>query len=147
MWIVKMTFGWYQLKLLGALLGIFEFKFLFWLQSSNVTGRFLQVKNSNILLKEKWIHKRNEHRFPQKKKCGWLTATMNCNLICNYYNLLTMVSHFLDYNLTLSIWHTYNLSKNSKYFFTFFIGTVTEFFKTLTLTIYMDSWITRLQIM
>jgi hypothetical protein len=42
-----MTFGWYQLKLLGALLGIFEFKFLFWRQSSNVTGRFIQVVNSN----------------------------------------------------------------------------------------------------
>jgi hypothetical protein len=47
-----MTFGWYQLKLLGAFLGIFEFKFLIWRQSSNVTGRFLQGVNSNILLKE-----------------------------------------------------------------------------------------------
>jgi hypothetical protein len=38
---------------LGALLGIIEFTFLFWHQSSNMTGRFIQVKNSNILLKEK----------------------------------------------------------------------------------------------
>jgi hypothetical protein len=36
-----MTFGWYQLKLLGALLGIFEFKFLFWRQLPIVTGRFM----------------------------------------------------------------------------------------------------------
>jgi hypothetical protein len=35
-----MMFGWYQLRLLGALLEIFEFKFLFWRQSSNVTDRF-----------------------------------------------------------------------------------------------------------
>jgi hypothetical protein len=31
----------------------------------------------------------------------------------------------------------YSLSKNSKYFFTFFSGTVTEFLKTLTLTIHI----------
>jgi hypothetical protein len=44
-----MMFGWYQLKLLG---GIFEYKFLFWRQSANVTGRFIKVVNSNILLKD-----------------------------------------------------------------------------------------------
>jgi hypothetical protein len=53
-----------------------EFKFLFWRQSSNVTGKFIQVINSNSLLKEKSVHQRNGHCFPQKKMCGWLTATM-----------------------------------------------------------------------
>jgi hypothetical protein len=108
-----MTFGWYQLKLLGALLGIFVFKSLFWRQSSNLTGRFIQVINSNILLKEKWVHKGNEHCFPQKKKCGWLTVNWyNELLFNNYYNLLTMFSIFWSITslLAFDIWRPKNFS-------------------------------------
>jgi hypothetical protein len=74
---------------------------------------------------------KNEHCFLQKKKCVWLTATMNCNLI-----IITMFSIFWSITSLLAFdIPTYCLRKNSKYFFTFF--TVTEFLKTLKLTIHI----------
>jgi hypothetical protein len=55
----------------------------------------------------------------------------------NYYNLLTMFSIFWSITSLLAFDIRYSLSKNSKYFFTFFSGTVTEFLKTLTLIIHI----------
>jgi hypothetical protein len=51
----------------------------------------------------------------------------------NYYNPLTMFSIFWKITSLLA----YSLRKNSKYVFTFFSGTVTEFLKTLRLTIHI----------
>jgi hypothetical protein len=49
----------------------------------------------------------------------------------NYYNLSIMFSILWSITSLLAFdIHTYSLSINSKYFFTFFSGTVTEFLKT-----------------
>jgi hypothetical protein len=51
----------------------------------------------------------------------------------NYYNPLTMFSIFWKITSLLA----YSLRENSKYVFTFFSGTVTEFLKTLRLAIHI----------
>jgi hypothetical protein len=48
------------------------------------------------------------------------------------FSILWSITSLLAFDI-----HTYSLSINSKYFFTFFSGTVTEFLKTLTLTIHI----------
>jgi hypothetical protein len=74
--------------------------------------------------------------LPSAKEKVWVVNSYNELQFNNYYNLLTMFSIFWSITSLLAF-DIRSLSKNSKYFFTFFSGTVTEFFKTLTLTIHI----------
>jgi hypothetical protein len=53
----------------------------------------------------------------------------------NYYNFLTKCSIF--WSITSLLAFDKKAKRVSKFFFTFFSGTVTEFLKTLTLTIHI----------
>jgi hypothetical protein len=89
-----MTFGWYQLKLLGALPGIFEFKFLFWRQSSDVTGRFTQVIYKFEDFIERKMTSQKKRTLLSAKEKVWVVNCYSELQFNNYYNLLTTFSIF-----------------------------------------------------
>jgi hypothetical protein len=110
-----MTFGWYQLKLLGALPGIFEFKFLFWRQPSNVTGRFIQAIYKFEDFMERKMSSQKKRTLLSAKEKVWMVNCYNELQFNNYYNLLTTFSIFWSITSLLAF-DIRSLSKNTKYF-------------------------------
>jgi hypothetical protein len=99
-----MTFVWYQLKLLGALPGIFEFKFLFWHQSSNVIDLYTSYKFEHFI--ERKMSSQKKRTLLSAKEKVWVVNCFN-----NYYNFLTTFSIFWSITSLLAF---DILSKNSK---------------------------------
>jgi hypothetical protein len=126
-----MTFGWYQLKLLGALLGIFEFKFLFWRQSSNViyTRIYTSYKFEHFI--ERKMSSQKKRTLLSAREKVWVVNCYNEMQFNLYYNLLTMFSMFWSITSLLAFdIRTVSAKTVGKYFVTFFSATVTEFLKT-----------------